>query len=179
MTQEKVPLVVDLDGTIVNADTLVLSVLQLLRKSPLNFLRMFLWLPTGRVNFKRKVSLQTELPVADLPYRTDLLQYLIAQKKKGRRIILATAAHITIADKVARHLDIFDGVIATDRGINVKGRNKLEAIKRTIGDNFVYAGDSKADLPIWRFAEAAILVNVKPALSKRVCSVTRIEAEFT
>lgn len=179
MTQEKAPLVVDLDGTIVKTDTLVVSVLEFIKRSPLNAIRLLLWLPTGRANFKRKVCLQTDLPVADLPYRTDLLQYLIAQKKTGRQIILATAAHISIANKVAKHLDIFDSVIATDGNINVKGRNKLEAIKRAIGDKFVYAGDSKADLPIWCFAEAAILVNVKPALSKRVGSVAKIEAEFT
>ena len=125
------------------------------------------------------MSLQADLPIADLPYRINLLQYLEAQKETGRPIILATAAHITIANKVAQHLDIFDSVIATDGNINLKGRNKLEAINRAIGDRFVYAGDSKADLPIWRFAEAAILVNVKPALSKRVCSFTKVEAEFT
>lgn len=172
-------MVVDLDGTIVEADTLVLSVFQLVKRSPLNLLRLLFWLPLGRANFKERVSLRTDLAVADLPYRTELLQYLADQKQTGRQIILATAAHASIANKVAQHLDIFDAVIATDKGMNVKGENKLQAIKQTIGDNFVYAGDSKADLPIWRCAAGAVLVNVKPAICRQVRSVTRIEAEFS
>lgn len=172
------PLVVDLDGTLTLTDTLVESLIHVIKQSPLNLLRAPLWLLKGRAGFKAIIAEKTCLAAGSLPYREPLVAYLRAEKAQGRRIILATAAHATIADAVARQLGLFDQVLATTPGHNLKGRAKLKAIQENAGSSFVYAGDTQADLPIWQAAKAAILVGVPPALAATVREKTPIEREF-
>lgn len=70
------------------------------------------------------------------------------KNRKDGRIVLATAAHRSIAEGVAKYLGLFDQVLATEAGHNLKGKAKLQAIQDKIGNAFVYAGDSQADIPI-------------------------------
>ena len=171
-------LVVDLDGTLTPTDTLVESIIQVIKKSPANILRLPYWFLGGRAAFKEQVAARASISPALLPYRQKLLSYLGAEKNKGRKIILATAAHRSIATGVAKHLDLFDDVLATDGSNNLKGLAKLKTIKETVGDNFVYAGDSAADAPVWQGAKAAILVGVTPSLASSIRRTVVIEKEF-
>lgn len=174
-----VPLVVDLDGTLTPTDTLVESVISLVKRSPLNVLRLPAWLARGRAEFKNSIAFHACISPALLPYRQDLLDYLKEEKAKGRQIVLATAAHQSIARGVARHLGIFDEVLATGPGHNLKGQAKLEAIRHLVGENFVYAGDSRADLPIWKSAKAAVLVGATADVVAEVRRSVPVEREFS
>lgn len=172
------PLVVDLDGTLTPTDTLVESIIKLVKQSPLNLFRLPLWLMQGRAGLKQAVARHASISPQQLPYREPLLAYLREEKAKGRRIILATAAHQTIADGVAEHLSVFDQVLATEGAANLKGEAKLQAIRALVASDFVYAGDSQADLPIWKAARAAVLVGVAPSTAAEVRKSVPIEREF-
>jgi 4-hydroxybenzoate polyprenyltransferase len=113
-----------------------------------------------------------------LPYREALCNFLRLERGKGRRIILATAANQSIAEAVAAHLGLFDDVVASDETRNLKGTVKREAVRACAGDRFVYAGDSAADLPIWREADAAVLVGTSPRVTRAVRRYTPVEREF-
>ena len=171
-------LVVDLDGTLTPTDTLVESVIQLIAKSPLNLFWLFFWLLRGRLFLKNQVASRTLFSPEHLPYREPLLAYLRSEKAIGRRIILATAAHRSIGESVAKHLGLFEAVLATDAGCNLKGQAKLAAIRHHVGDEFVYAGDSLADVPIWKAAKAAVLVGVPSGLANDLRHSVRVEKEF-
>jgi len=171
-------LIVDLDGTLSPTDTLVESVIQLIKKTPANLLKLPFWLLKGRAAFKKEVASQTQISVKYLPYNESFLNYLRSEKKKGRRIILATATHQSIAEGVSAHLGLFDSVLSTGTGHNLKGKVKLEAIQQTVGEEFVYAGDSRADIPIWKAAKAAVLVGVPAGLSESIRQYVPIEQEF-
>ncbi|GAB3252626.1 UbiA family prenyltransferase [Chitinimonas naiadis] len=172
-------LVVDLDGTLTPTDTLVESVILLLKQHPLDLFRLPLWLMLGRAGFKQIIASHTHLPVIDLPWRAALIEYLQEEKAKGRRIVLATAAHHDIADLAAQHLGLFDYVISSDEHRNLKGAAKLDAIRELVGDDFIYVGDSAADLPIWKAAHGAILVGVSRGVARSVREDnTYIEREF-
>ena len=160
MTHGSMPLVVDLDGTLTPADTLCEAVLRLLKASPGLVFLLALWLLKGRGHLKQELARRVKLDVRGLPYRGELLDYLREQRALGRQLVLATAAHAGIANAVANHLGLFDQVLASDDGVNLKGRRKLEAIRVHVGAEFSYAGDSRADLPIWQSAAAAVLVDV-------------------
>lgn len=179
LTATNAPLVVDLDGTLTPTDTLVESLIAAIHQSPLNLLRLPLWLLKGRAGFKASVAARAGITAATLPYREPVVAYLREEKARGRRIVLATAAHRSIADAVGGHLGLFDQVLATGGGDNLKGHAKLEAIREGVGDAFVYAGDSRADLPIWRASEAAVLVGVSPATAAAVRREVAVEREFT
>lgn len=171
-------LVVDLDGTIIRSDTLLEAMVRAVRHDPLDAFRMLLWLSGGRAAFKARVAERTAFAPDHLPYDEELLEYLRAQRNRGRRIILATAADARLAVTVAAHLGVFDEVLCSDGTTNLKGAKKLALIRERIGDKFVYAGDSAADLPIWKAAEAAVLVGASAGLARQVRRQTAIEREF-
>lgn len=175
---QDLPLVVDLDGTLTVTDTLIESVIRAIKCDPINLLRLPFWLAASRSEFKAKIAERVEFQVETLPYRTALLKYLEMEKKRGRTIVLATAAHHSIAARVSAHLGLFDQVLATSGDVNLKGGAKLGRIRERVGEYFVYAGDSKADLPIWSAAQGAVLAGVAPAVSDVVRKDVRIELEF-
>jgi len=172
------PIVVDLDGTLTPTDTLVESIVLALKHNLLNAIKLPFWLLKGRAAFKALVASQAGFSAEYVPYRSELLDYLRREKEKGRRVILATAAHRTIAERVAAHLGLFDEVLATDGIKNLKGETKLAAIRERIGERFIYAGDSASDLPIWKSASGAILVGVSASVANEVRAVTPIEHEL-
>ncbi|WP_249177301.1 haloacid dehalogenase-like hydrolase [Burkholderia ambifaria] len=175
---KKLPLVVDLDGTLTVSDTLMESVIRVVKRKPVNLLRLPFWLAGGRAAFKAKVAEHADFRAETLPYRESLVDFLTCERESGRKIVLATAAHRSIADRVSTHLGLFDRVIATNDDTNLKGEAKLACIRQQIGDDFVYAGDSKADLPVWAGAKGAILAGVSSDVAADVRSYVPIEHEF-
>lgn len=172
------PLVLDLDGTLTHTDTLYESVLVLLKRNPLYIFPVVLWALAGALALKARVAERVTLNVTTLPWRKDLLAWVAQQRANGRRVVLATAAHRSIAEAVAAHLQLFDLVLATDEHTNLKGEKKLAAIRAAVGPEFVYAGDSKADLPIWRASTAVVFAGVPAVLAALVRPGVRVEAEF-
>ena len=79
---------------------------------------------------------------------------------------------------MANHLGLFDQVLATEAGRNLKGKAKLQAIQDKVGPTFVYAGDGHADVPIWKAAQAAVLVDVSGNTAQAVRRDVQIEREF-
>ena len=172
-------LVVDLDGTLTPTDTLIESIVLLIKRNPINALRLPFWLVKGRASFKEIVSSRAAIAVEHLPFRAELLDYLRGEREKGRQVVLATAAHHTIAAAVAEHTGLFDDVIASDGVQNLKGSTKLDAIRERFAGEFVYVGDSAADLPIWWAARSAVLVGVSPKVAEAVRRVTPVAREFS
>lgn len=171
-------LVVDLDGTLTPTDTLIESLLQMAKQHPGELWRLPISLLAGRAAFKHRVSQLGGLDVSLLPWNVELLDYLRLEHARGRRIVLATAAHQRIAEAVFRHLGFFDELLCTDAMVNLKGRNKLQAIRERVGNNFIYVGDSAADLEVWRGAVGAVIVGASAATTAAARTLTTIEREF-
>jgi 4-hydroxybenzoate polyprenyltransferase len=117
------------------------------------------------------------LEVTHLPWRPELLKWLDVQRAAGRQLVLATAANERIAHDVANHLGLFDKVLASNEARNLKGRAKLAAIQREIGDRFAYAGDHAADLPIWQAASSRVVVDAAPRVAAAVRALGNVELE--
>jgi phosphoserine phosphatase len=175
-----VPLIVDLDGTLIDGDTLHLSLWLLLRQRPWAIPALPLRVLSGRAQLKRFVSDRVFLDPTTLPYRADVLAFIRRERGSARRIVLATAADRRIADAVASHLAVFDAVIASDGAHNAKGPGKLASIRARLGDGeFDYVGDSMADLPVFRAARRAYLVCPGRELTRAVRTGCRVEAVFS
>jgi 4-hydroxybenzoate polyprenyltransferase/phosphoserine phosphatase len=169
MTNDDAPLCVDLDHSLLATDTLWESIFVLLRFNPLYGLLLPLWAIIGRAYFKQQIAQRVKLDVKTLPYRTEVLTFLSQQKQAGRYIVLATAAHSSIAVAVAEHLNLFAEVLATDNNLNLKGTNKRdELLKRYGQQGFDYIGDSKSDIPIFRAARKVYVVTASKNLLHRL-----------
>jgi 4-hydroxybenzoate polyprenyltransferase len=165
------PLCVDLDGTLVKSDTLVDSLLLLVRTRPLDALKTPLWAFRGKANLKREVTARVTLNVEHLPYNRPLLEYLIAQRGEGRKLYLATGADSGLADRIAGHLNIFEGVLASDGATNMTGGNKLAGFRSRFAGDFDYIGNARPDLPMLAAAATPMLAN--PNLGLRMAIRTR------
>jgi 4-hydroxybenzoate polyprenyltransferase len=159
------PLCVDLDGTLIKSDSLFDALCQLVRRNPLQLWRVPLWAAMGRARLKIEVARRAPLDPLRLPYNTELLRYLRAQKREGRVMFLATGADAGLAERIAAHLGIFDGVLGTEGGINLTKRKKLERLRSRFGE-FDYIGNSRADLAVLAGAREAMVAN--PTLGLRL-----------
>lgn len=160
------PLCVDLDGTLVKSDTLVDSLLVMARTRPLLVLQLPGCLLHGKAAFKAFVTTHVELDVAHLPYNRKLLQFLQREHAGGRELYLATGADRRLAERVANHLGIFDGVLGSDGATNLTGEHKLASLQNQFGERgFAYIGNGTADLPLLSGATETMVANPSFGLS--------------
>jgi 4-hydroxybenzoate polyprenyltransferase/phosphoserine phosphatase len=172
-------LVTDLDGTIVKTDVLLESLLALVKQKPHYILYLPVWLLRGKAYLKQQVARRVSLDVSVLPYREDLLDYLKRQRAQGRTIVLATAADIQSAQRVADHLRIFDLVLASDGTTNLSGESKRKRLVSEFGEKgFDYAANDRSDLVVWASARQAIVVNPSPVVRSRVAMVAQVDRIF-
>jgi 4-hydroxybenzoate polyprenyltransferase len=174
-----VPLVIDLDGTLLRTDSLYESALLLLRAAPHRVFSLPLWLAGGKARMKREIAQRVELDVVCLPYHDELLAWIAAERERGRRVVLATAADEKVAQAVSAHLGLFDEVIASDGAVNRSAQRKAALLVEKFGERgFDYAGNSRDDLPVWERARRAILVSAPDAVRRAAASRTEIGREF-
>jgi phosphoserine phosphatase len=167
--EEYKPLCVDLDGTLVKSDTLVDSLLVLARTHPLLLFRLPAQVLRGKAQFKSFVTDNVTLDVAHLPYNRNLLRFLQQEHARGREVYLATGADIRLAERVADHLGIFDGVLGSDGTSNLTGNNKLASLQKRLGGNdFVYVGNDTPDLPLMAGAAESMVANPSRRLSSKL-----------
>ena len=164
-------LCVDLDGTVIRGDLVWECLVSLIKKNPLSALKVPFWLLAGRAHLKTQLARSTQLDVASLPYRQDVLDFLKERRAAGFQIVMVTAAAQEMATRVADHLGVFDACYGSSDGENLKGRSKAEFLRQKFGDSgFEYLGDSPADLPVWRSSSSSHVVGnqnlVRRAASK-------------
>lgn len=178
MTLSK-PLCVDLDGTLIHSDLLLESALALLKKNPLYLLLMPLWLLRGKAHLKNEIARRVQIDGAWLPYNTPFVAWLREQAGAGRDLWLCTASDRRLADRVATHVGLFKGVMASDGAVNLAGSSKAKALVDAFGERgFDYCGNHPVDLNIWRHANAAVVVNAGPSLEAQARSHTQVAAVF-
>ena len=164
----RIPLVVDLDGTLLRSDLLIESALSFLRLHPARCYRLAGWLLHGKAHLKTELARASSVEVASLPYNEEVLAFLRAAHAAGQPLVLATATHRHLAEQVASHLGCFDRVLATEDEVNLAGTAKRDALVQEFGaGGFDYIGDSAADLDVWPSARRAWTVNAPAQVERR------------
>lgn len=165
----RMPLCVDMDGTLVAGDTLHESLVWLARRRPGLLWRVPAWLRRGRAGFKRRVADAVVPDAAALPYRSEVLAYVREARAAGRPVVLATAADRRVAEAVAGHLGLFDRVLATEDDHNLKGDAKRRALEEAFGPRgYEYLGDHGVDRAVWEGAARIACVGVSDAEARRL-----------
>jgi 4-hydroxybenzoate polyprenyltransferase len=173
-----VPVCVDLDGTLIRSDMLFESALLLIKRNPFYVFRMVVWLLSGKAALKAQIASRVKLNPAALPYHREFLEWLKGQREAGRRLWLVTATHTTLAQPIAAHLGLFDGVIATEEGTNLAGTAKAAKLVERFGDRgFDYCGNERRDLHIWQRSNGAIVVG-GPSLARAAADTTSVLGTF-
>ena len=174
------PIVVDLDGTLIHTDTLHESCLELLHHHSIQGLLLPLWLMHGKAHLKQKISEKISLNPETLPYNLELIAWLREKKALGHQLVLCTATDSKIALKIAAHLNFFDSVIASDGEINVAGKNKKDLlVNRYSEQGFIYAANASIDLYVWNSAAQAVVVNASKNIIKKAAQISEVTKVFS
>lgn len=174
----KLPLAVDLDGTLIKTDLFTRAMLRFCGAAPWNVFALLAWLTRGRAYAKQRLTRRYPVEAATLPYNERFVAWLREERAAGRLIALATAFDQAGADAVAAHLGLFDHVFASDGATNLKSAKKADRLRRVFPDGFVYAGNERADLKVWAAAKAAVVVNASAALEREAARRFEVERIF-
>lgn len=155
---DRKPLILDADGTFLKTDMLVESFWAGLGTAPFKTL--------GAVfrHFRAPARLKAAL-FEIAPIRADLLPIngeiaAIAQgaREEGREVILASASDARLVEALADAHGM-DGWMGSTPDHNLKGASKAAALTEYYGKGgYIYAGDSRADMPVWHDASHAVVV---------------------
>jgi len=169
MTDSRPVLVIDLDGTLIRSDMLYETFWSAFARDWRTPLRAVAGLLHGKAALKARMAALGVPDPATLPYNPEVLAEIHAWRTAGGEVALVTAADSAVAEAIASHLGLFDEVHASDGAHNLKGPAKAALLRGRFGTGgFTYAGDSPADLPVWREAGAAVTVGVAPGLRAQV-----------
>jgi len=160
-----IPLVVDLDGTLIKVDSLQEAFIQLLARQPMAALRALVMLKNGRVSFKSAIADRLLPDASTVPFDEKVLATIDGARVKGRKIYVATAADERFATTIADSIGKIEGIFSSDKAINLKGKAKAERLVAAFGERgFDYIGNSKSDLPIWRSARSVLVTGAPSRL---------------
>jgi 4-hydroxybenzoate polyprenyltransferase len=163
--QSPVPLVVDVDGTLVRSDLLWEGLMQVALRRPARLRHLPAPLLRGRAAFKAAVAAASELDVDHVPLEPATLALIERARAEGQPVVLASAAHEAQVERLARRIGV-DQVFGSTATENLKGAVKLARI-RTQYPTFDYVGNDGADVPLWNEARRAFAVNPAGATVRR------------
>jgi len=155
----RVPLCVDLDGTLLKTDLFCESFLTLVRKRPLDALRAPFWLMSGKAHLKAEIASRVDIADIALPFNDEVVDF-IADERKVRQTVLVTGSHQSLAEIVAERCELFDEVQGSDAELNMTGDNKRDWLVERFGQKgFDYIGNDRNDLKVWPAARQALAVS--------------------
>lgn len=162
------PLCVDLDGTLIKTDCLFETLLGSIQQNPVTLFKVPQWLAQGRPTLKARLAELFKPDIPHLPWNDAVVDFVKEQKQQGRQILLVTASHKLVAEAIATHIGLFDEVLATESGVNLKSHNKAKLLIEKFGEgNFDYIGNESCDLPIWKAAGSALIANSTASLEQK------------
>ncbi len=171
MSERPVPLIIDLDDTLVRTDTLLEQLAHVAFKRPGALFGIARALLKGRAGFKRAVAAAAQDSNFDaraLPYDHAIIAYATERRAAGGEVHLVTAADQSIADGVAAHIEVFHTATGSDGSHNLKGPAKAAAVAERFPDGFAYIGDHHADLHLWRKAREVIVAGGSRGLHQQL-----------
>ena len=165
-------LFVDLDGTLIKEDLSNLAFINSLKKSPLKLLfNIIIFLFKGKSYLKEKISKNYIVPIEKLNFNEAVFDYIKEVKNRHRVVYLISGSHQLLVNQIDNHLRLFFESFGTKIDFNMVGKNKIKFINNELKIlDFDYLGNSKQDMPIWKYTEKIIYTNVSKDLRKIINS---------
>lgn len=174
LSDTRVPLVVDVDGSLVRGDLLTEGLLRLFAQSPAKLLAVPFLLASGRAPMKRWLARHSGiLPAATLVLNPAVVSEIESARRAGREVWLASGSDELVVAPLAREVGA-TGCFASDGRTNLVGRAKAALLVQRFGEHgFDYVGNEQRDLAVWKRARRAIGVNLSVRLARQVKTVDR------
>ena len=89
--EKKIPLVVDLDGSLVKGDTFLEAIIEFIKLDIFNVLRILVYLIHSKAYLKNKIAKKIIIDPKNLIYEKAVLELIKQKKKDNKKIILCSA----------------------------------------------------------------------------------------
>jgi 4-hydroxybenzoate polyprenyltransferase len=175
MTDSSVPLCLDLEGVLTPVNLLHERLLSAAKQSPA-MLRQLLW-RERRGKGPGEFQARAQIDIASLPFRTEVLHWLRAQREIGRRLVLVADGDRQLAVQIAAHLDLFDEIADADGGGSSAERKRRVLIARFGEHGFDFVGSDASDRIVWAASRRALVVGDR-SLSEQISQSAEVERVF-
>jgi acetylornithine deacetylase/succinyl-diaminopimelate desuccinylase-like protein len=125
---DRIPLVVDIDGTLIRSDLMFEAALQLVATQPWNAWKLVRWLVRGKASFKKNLADTVDPHISSMPLREETVAAIAAANAQGREVWLASASDHRWVEQIAARIDGVDGLMGSDGVTNLAGPNKAAAL---------------------------------------------------
>lgn len=130
-----------------------------MKQSPLLLFLFPVWLLKGRAFLAKQVFRHSSLDPVSLPYQTEVLDYLKAERARGRRVILS-ACDAKLAEQVSDHLGLFDLIMVSDGSDAYSCQWQGGHLARNLSEKgFDYVTGRCSDTTLLSSARKVVLVN--------------------
>jgi 4-hydroxybenzoate polyprenyltransferase/phosphoserine phosphatase len=168
ITSDEVPLVVDVDGTLLVTDLLQEAALQFVARQPFQAYRMLLWLAAGKSNLKTCLADRISPGIRDIPLREEVLVLIRTTQAAGRPVYLASASDMRYVEELAQRVGGIAGIFGSDGSVNLSGDTKAERLIAAFGaQGYDYVGDAPTDFAVWRSARRPLVVAHRAGFAER------------
>ena len=153
-----VPLVVDLDGTLITADSLHELIVRALRRPIVLYRAVTAMLFRGKAAMKASLAQELSLDFTIMPTNQAVLETIKEAHESGRPVVLATGADTKIAQSVMEAFPLISTFFASDGQTNLTSTRKAEELLKAYGaSGFDYIGNSVTDVPVWNVSRSQYL----------------------
>lgn len=163
MSNKDIPLVVDLDGSLIKIDLPVESFLFVLIHKPFKLFKLLLEKIKCRKEgfLKQNLEALADFSLEQVPWSQTFLSFLKEEKAAGRKLVLCTGSAQAYADRINKMQEgLFDETYGCTIGQNLVGHKKGQFLTEKYGNKgFDYAGNSLIDWQVATYARQFILVN--------------------
>jgi 4-hydroxybenzoate polyprenyltransferase len=153
-------LAVDLDGTLLKGDLSWELLVAYIRPAPWRIFQVLVWACGGGLpRLKFELAGRVMINGVWLPWNEAVVHWCETKFREGVKVVVATASPLKSAKEVTRHFEFVSEVLGSDVTRNLKAEAKADELTTRFGrEGFDYAGNSTADLPVWRAAATAWFV---------------------
>jgi 4-hydroxybenzoate polyprenyltransferase len=150
------PICVELEGTLTAANPAHEQLLWLARNAPRALLSLLPGWRRDRDAFWSAVAARSPIALETLPWREDLLDWLRAERARGRHIVLLAPAHGGGAERIAAHLGVFDEILLTPSSGGAQAR-RAELLARFGSGGFDVVTGGAANGVSWSIARGGVV----------------------
>ena len=156
---DRTPLVLDVDGTLLRTDLLFENFWIALSTSFWVTLKTLLLCWRNPAKLKHDLFKIAQPNVELAPVNEHVLDRAMKARAQGRTVHIASGGHQKLVQAVAERFG-FDGeVFGSSEEVNLAGGVKAEVLKHRFGEGgFDYVGNDKKDIPVWQVARQVIAV---------------------
>ena len=166
-----VPLVIDLDGTLVRSDLLIETAVAFGTSSANQLFEAVKSLWKGRAQLKQQLA-NGSITFASLPFDPIVLGRARAAASAGIPVYVASAGDEKLVRAVAEHLGCFAGWFASDGKTNLAGAAKARRLVDVFGHGgFDYIGNDAADLAVWAVCRKRAAIRTSARVRRRLLAM--------